>query len=85
MASSNPLCRYRHLFGIEGKGVHSYRLFDIAIVDTLLTILGSWIISAVLRKPFLIVFFAVLILGTILHRLFCVKTTVTKWVFGNDF
>jgi hypothetical protein len=26
-------CKYKNIFGEEGKGVHSYRIFNIAIVD----------------------------------------------------
>ena len=38
------LCKYRNLLGEVGKGVHSYRIFDIAIVDVLLTFIGAYII-----------------------------------------
>lgn len=27
------LCEYKDIFGIPNEGVHSYRLFNIAIVD----------------------------------------------------
>ena len=38
------LCKYRHIFGKENTGIHSIRLFNIAIVDLTLTILaGVWI------------------------------------------
>ena len=38
------LCQYKDALGEVGKGVHSYRIFNIAIVDVLLTILGAYII-----------------------------------------
>ena len=38
---------YRYVFGKEGEGVHSYRLFDIAIIDVIFTIIGAGLISYV--------------------------------------
>jgi hypothetical protein len=31
------LCKYKNMFGIPNKGLHSYRIFNIAIVDLTLT------------------------------------------------
>lgn len=75
----SPLCPFRNILGIPGEGVHSYRVFNIAIVDVLLTVLLAFIIS---RKHFVIVLIVLFVLGIILHRLFCVKTTVDKWLFS---
>lgn len=77
-------CAYRHIFGVEGEGVHKYRVFNIAIVDTVLTILGSWLLSRYLGLSFLAVFLFVMVLGVLVHRLFCVQTTLTKWVFDEN-
>ena len=33
------LCQYKDIFGKVGEGIHSYRFFNIAIADVLLTIL----------------------------------------------
>ena len=77
------LCPYRHIFGKEGEGAHSYRLFNIAIVDTLLTVLAAWIIAYYTKRSFLWVFIGLMILGVLLHRLFCVRTTLTLWTFGE--
>lgn len=33
------LCKYKNILGEPGKGVHSYRIFNIAIVDVLLTLI----------------------------------------------
>lgn len=69
-------CQYRHIFGKEGTGVHSYRLFGIAIVDLLLTILVAAIISYYTQNRFIIVFGILMILAIFLHWLFCVKTRI---------
>jgi len=39
------LCKYKNILGDPGKGVHSFRIFNIAIVDVLLTILAAYILS----------------------------------------
>ena len=31
-------CKYKDILGKPGEGVHSYRLFDIAVIDVVLTI-----------------------------------------------
>ena len=41
----NMFCEYRHIFGKEGEGAHSYRVFGIAAVDLVLTILVAVLIS----------------------------------------
>ena len=39
------LCKYKDYFGEPGKGVHSHRIFNIAIVDVAMTLIGALIIS----------------------------------------
>jgi hypothetical protein len=75
-------CKYKDLFGKPGKGVHSYRIFNIAIVDVLLTILGAFIISYFMKFNFATTLLVLFLLGIILHRLFCVRTTVDKLLFN---
>lgn len=76
-------CKYRHVFGIERQGVHRYRLFNIAIVDMVLTIIAAVVIALPISLPlhFIVVFFILLVIATLLHRLFCVDTTITRFVF----
>lgn len=75
-------CKYRHIFGIERHGVHKYRLLNIAIVDTVLTIIAAFSIALYFRISFLVVFLLLLVIATLLHKLFCVETTITRLVFG---
>lgn len=75
------LCQYRHVLGVEKEGIHRYRFYNIAIADTLMTIVGALIISYIYRYNFFIVFIVLLIIGTLLHKLFCVETTLTNSVF----
>ena len=39
------LCKYKNILGEPGKGVHSYKIFNISIVDVILTLIVAYIIS----------------------------------------
>jgi hypothetical protein len=77
------LCKYKDYLGEPGKGVHSYRLFGVAIMDVIMTLLGALLISYFSGYSFLYVAVALFLLGIVLHRLFCVRTTVDKLLFPN--
>jgi len=78
------LCQYKNLLGKVGEGVHSYRIANLAVVDILLTILLAFLIYLMFPMyGFGYILLAVFLLGIILHRIFCVKTTIDKWIFGN--
>lgn len=76
------LCQYRHIFGKEGEGVHSIRLFDIAVVDYIMTYLAAYIISRYYEVSFIITSTVLFLVAILFHRLFCVNTTVNKMIFG---
>jgi len=72
------------MLGKVGEGIHSYRIFNIAIADVLFTVLGAFIIHLFIPKyKFIFILIFLFILGIILHRIFCVKTTVDKLLFDN--
>ena len=75
------LCKYKDALGVPGKGVHSYRLFGVAIADVIMTLVASLIVAYLFKLPFLYVTIFAFVLGIILHRLFCVRTTVDKILF----
>ena len=75
------LCKYKDIFGEVGKGAHSYRIFDIAIVDVISTIVIAFIISKLFKVDFIKTMIGLFILGIIMHRLFCVRTTIDKLLF----
>ena len=75
-------CKHRDIFGKPGEGVHSYRFMGIALVDAILTIIVAFYVSKKYTVSFvktLIVFFSA---GVIVHRLFCVNTTINVAIFG---
>jgi hypothetical protein len=78
------LCKYKNIFGEPGKGVHSYRLFGVAIVDVILTIIAAFIISYFFKYSFIKVLIILFILGIFFHRLFCVRTTIDKLLFPEN-
>jgi len=73
-------CKHKDIFGKPKEGVHSYRLFNIAIVDLGLTLIGAYIISLIFNIAYWKSAIGLLILGTVAHLLFCVDTTITKAV-----
>lgn len=77
------LCKYKNMFGEPNTGVHSYRIFNLAITDVLMTIFGGLLLAYFFKwNPYYTVAGAFLF-GIVLHRLFCVRTTVDKWLFPN--
>ena len=76
------LCKYANIVGEPGTGVHSIRLFNIAIVDVLVTVLAAYIISKKFHKNFKVVLIVLFISGIIAHRVFCVRSTVDQILFG---
>ena len=79
------LCQYRHIFGKEGEGAHSLRLFNVAIVDVVATLLVGALICVWVGwgiKGFILVIIVLFLLGIIVHRIFCVNSTINKAIFG---
>ncbi len=81
-------CKYSDMFGEPKKGLHQYRLFDIAIVDVVFTLIGAYILCVlygfVFKTHERYFTFAVILftIGIVMHRLFCVETTIDKLIFG---
>jgi hypothetical protein len=79
----SDLCKYKDALGIPGKGIHSYKIFGIAIADVVMTIIVAFFISWITKFNFKYTLIILFLLGIILHRAFCVRTTVDKWLFPN--
>jgi hypothetical protein len=80
------LCKYKDIFGKPNEGVHSIRFLNIAIVDLSMTIIFSYIFHYLFGLDVFInyLYFLIitLIIGIVVHRLFCVNTTINKIIFG---
>jgi len=70
------LGQYKDIFGKPREGLHSYRFMDIAIVDSLATIILGIVISFVFNLDLLPCLFVTFIVGEITHYLFCVDTKI---------
>jgi hypothetical protein len=75
-------CQYKDIFGKPGEGGHSYRIFNIAIVDVVFTIIFAVIMAKVFKWDILRTIIGLFIVGIIMHRIFCVRTTVDKLLFN---
>ena len=75
------LCQYKNIFGEAGKGVHSYRVAGVAIVDVLATVVAAGLIAWLASWSFWNVLICLFLLGILLHRLFCVRTAVDRLIF----
>jgi hypothetical protein len=78
-------CDYSEIFGKVKEGVHSYRIFDVAIIDVVMTMIGAYFLQKTFLKKYgyYEVLLGLFLLGIILHRLFCVRTTIDKLLFSD--
>jgi hypothetical protein len=78
------LCKYADIFGAPRTGVHSYRVFDIAIVDYAMTVIAALVVHHYLMPEWnaYVVVLLFQLMGIIAHRAFCVKTKVDQMIFG---
>lgn len=74
-------CPYKNALGEPGKGVHSARFAGLAVFDVLGTLVGGYGISVVTGMSVYESTLILFLLGIILHRLFCVDTTLDRLLF----
>jgi len=78
------LCKYKDIFGIPNKGIHSTRILGLAFYDILFTILVAFIYSYIyfnlknVIKNTIKYTIILWIIGFLFHLLFCVKTPITE-------
>jgi len=76
-------CPYSNLFGAPGTGAHSVRFFGFAVVDVALTVLAAWCTAVFFDVTFWLALLGWFIAGVVLHRAFCVRTTIDKLLFSD--
>jgi hypothetical protein len=77
-------CQYRDIFGKSNEGIHAYRIpfVNLAAVDVIMTfVLGIIVWFATSKVYFSYIMLLLLIIGIISHKLFCVRTTIDKFLF----
>jgi uncharacterized membrane protein (DUF373 family) len=78
------ICPYKYILGKPNEGVHSYRIFNIAIINVICTIIVGYFISKYWILDIKEVLIVLFLLGIIVHRLFCVETTIDKLLFEQN-
>jgi hypothetical protein len=63
------------------SGIHSIRIFDIAIIDVILTLIAAFILS---RKHIFAVFILLVLMSIIIHTILGIKTRTNHFMFCND-
>ena len=72
------LCAYKSVFGNPGEGVHSYRVFGLAIVDVLGTFGLAFVVKGILGISYSVALAVTFALGILAHWIFCVPTALNK-------
>ena len=80
---SRTNCPYKNLFGKPGEGIHSYRIANIAILDIMVTMIFAYMLSVIFAMSFWKILGSLFFLGIVIHRQFCVRTTIDKWLFPD--
>ncbi len=78
-------CQYKNIFGEPGVGLHATRLFGMAQIDLVMTIIAAILIATYLKANMLKTFGVLFAIGTVLHILFCVNTSFVNNVLGIKF
>jgi len=78
------LCKYSNIFGAPNTGIHKYRFFNVAIIDVIRKLIISYYIYRYNNKKIKLINITIMmfILGIIMHKIFCVKTTINKLLFN---
>lgn len=80
-----PLARFANVFGRPGEGVHAPRLFGVAAVDLLLTLMFALLLPVLLLPPaqltlraVAVSFAALMALAVGMHWVFGVRTALNR-------
>jgi hypothetical protein len=78
------LCKYKDALGKPNTGRRKkYRIFNIPIIDTIVTLLFVWFISYYYKYPFINVLGITFIAMIIAHRAFCVRSATDTLLFPD--
>jgi hypothetical protein len=80
MLEIDKLTQFKHILGKPNEGIHKYRFLNTAIIDYISTIILSGLTTYVFNIPIVLTTIFWMTLSTILHILFGVKTTTTKYL-----
>lgn len=69
--------------GAPRTGVHSFRIFDFAVVDIIASLLLAALISYITTMSFWVSIPLVIVLGIITHRALGIDTKLNMMLFGE--
>ena len=77
------LCKYKDIFGKPNTGAHTFRVFDIAVVDVVVTFILALCIWFVIDKKkniynLVFIFVILIVISVPIHKLFCVDTKLAS-------
>lgn len=67
-----------NLIGVPGEGIHSYRIFNIAYMDVIIVLVAAILIAWAMNWSYMKTIVGIFILGIVVHKVLCVRTTVDK-------
>jgi len=73
-------CIYKDSLGVPGEGFHTHFL-GFAVLDIIGTIVIAELLSYLFGWNIFITMAALFLSGIVLHRIYCVRTTVDKILF----
>jgi uncharacterized membrane protein len=62
------------IFGLPNEGIHSYRLFDLAIIDIIATVIIAMLLAKIMDISVIKMILILFIIGQILHYTIGVNT-----------
>lgn len=77
------LCKYKDIIGKPNTGLRKYRILNIPIIDTAVTLFVVWLISYFYKYSFISVLGITIIFMIIAHRLFCVRSATDNLLFPD--
>lgn len=77
------MSKLSEIFGRPGEGIHRHRFLGVAVVDVLMTIAGSYVLSRMTKMSFQDTTVLMFLIGIVAHRIFGVRTAVDKLIFSN--
>jgi len=74
-------CIYKKFFGEPSTGIHKLRFMKLAVWDVVMTLICAVMFAIILKKHILYTVLVFFSFGILMHRLFCVRTTIDKLLF----
>lgn len=71
--------------GLPNEGIHSYKIYDIAYLDFIVTMVAAYIIQKIFLRDtsYSSVLLGLFLLGIVVHRVLNVRTTIDKILFPD--